>query len=126
MTRMKLGMAMIAAVAMSAAASQALAQSACTAPKVPAPVDGRTATIDQVLASKQATLAFMDASDTYQSCVLGELANAKAAAAQNKTELPATAADRANGEVAANQADKEKVGAAFNDSVRAYHAAHPN
>jgi hypothetical protein len=123
---MKLRLGMIAALTASAAAGHALAGSACTPPKAPAPVDGRTATGDQLMASKDAVLAFMDASDTYQTCVLGELNNARAAAALNKTEVPATVADEAEGLVSANQGEKEKVGAAFNDSVRTYNAAHPH
>lgn len=123
---MRFRLAMIAALTASAAAGQALADTACTAPHVPAPVDGRTATMDQVMASKDAVMAFMDASDTYQTCVLGELNDAKAAAALNKTELPVTVSDEAEGRVSANQAEKEKVGAAFNESVRTYNAKHPH
>ena len=79
-----------------------------------------------MLAAKAAVSEFMTASDTYQSCVLDDLQAQRKAAAASKTKLDPAAETSANGAVNESQADKERVGAAFNASIKAFLAAHPS
>lgn len=107
-------------------AGPAFAEGACTRPDAPAAVDGATATMEQLLAAKAAVTAFISTSDTYQTCVLDDLDAQRKAAKKNKTTLDPTISAAADSSVAANQADKERVGADFNAAARAYKAAHPS
>lgn len=117
--------ALIAAAA-ALLASPALAQTAsCARPDAPAPIDGATATLDQLVAAKAATAAFQTASDTYQQCVLDDVNAQKAAAKASKSKFDSAVAKAANAQIDANQVDKEKVAQAFNSAVKAYKAAHP-
>jgi hypothetical protein len=116
-------------IAMGAALSitaPALAFAACEHPTPPAPVDGASATMEQLLAAKAVVGAFMGASDTYQSCLLDDVTTQQAAAKKAKTKLDPSVKKAADAAIAANQADKEQVGASFNASVKAYKAAHPS
>jgi hypothetical protein len=81
--------------------------------------------MDQLKSAKDAVMTFMTASDDYQTCVLTEVAAKKKAATAAKTTVDPAVLKAADDDVASNQADKEKVGAEFNDSVHAYKAAHP-
>jgi hypothetical protein len=119
---MKLALALGAAVAL---ACPALASAACTAPTAPAAVDGATATMEQLMAAKQATMDFITASDAYQNCVLDELKAQSDEAKKTKSKLDPAVKKTADDAISANQAQKEKVGADFNASVKAYKAAHP-
>lgn len=122
---MKLSVILIAAAA-SALAGSALAQGTCERPTAPTAVDGATASLEQLLANKKDVSAFIGASDAYQTCVFEDLAAKKAAAKKDKTKLDPAAVKAAEDAVAANQADKESVGAAFNAAAKAYKAAHPS
>lgn len=113
------------ATAAALAAGPALAEGACVRPTAPTVVDGATATMEQLTASKNEVVAFMGASDAYQTCVYDDLAKQRAAAKENKTKLDPQVAKTAQAEVEANQADKEKAGADFNAAAKAYKAAHP-
>lgn len=108
-----------------AAPSLALAAT-CDRPAAPANVDGSKATLDELKAAKGAVTTFMTASDTYQSCVLDDLAAQRAAATAAKTKLDPAVAKAAEEKVNQNQADKERVGVDFNAAVKAYKAAHPS
>jgi hypothetical protein len=70
---------------------------------------------------------FIKASDDYQSCVLADLDRQKqeAAKAKNPKPLDQSIVDGANAKVAANQKEKEKIGAEYNAAVHAYKDAHP-
>jgi hypothetical protein len=82
--------------------------------------------LDQLVASKNAVVAFMGASDTFQSCVLADLASQRDAAKKNKTKLDPAVAAALQAQVDENQADKERAGAAYNAAAKAYKAAHPS
>ena len=112
--------------ALLALAGPALAEGACTRPEAPAAVDGATATMEQLLAAKAAVTAFMSTSDTFQTCVLDDLEAQRKAAKKNKTKIDPAVVSAADASVAANQSDKERVGAEFNAAARAYKAAHPS
>ncbi|HEY9217854.1 MAG TPA: hypothetical protein VIO94_07395, partial [Phenylobacterium sp.] len=99
----------------------------CTRPEAPK-IDAATASasMEALAAAKQQTQTFITASDTYQACVLGEAKAKLEEAKAKKVDFDQGIAKRAQSQVSANQADKEKVGAAFNAAVRAYKAAHPS
>ncbi len=118
-------MAMLAG-AVVALAGPAMAQGACVRPTAPAPVDGSTATMEQLLGAKTQTSAFIAASDAFQTCVIDDLTAQRAAAKTNKTKVPSETVKAADALISANQADKERVGTEFNTAVKAYKAAHPS
>jgi len=99
--------------------------SACTRPAAPAPVDGATATIEQMKAANAAAAGFMTASDSYQTCILAELAEKKKAAKKAKTKVDPAIESAIDADIKANQTDKVTTGEAYNGAVRAYKAAHP-
>lgn len=118
--------AILMAGAMLGLAGPALADAACTRPEAPAAVDGTSATMEQLLAAKSAVTDFIAASDTFQTCVINDLDAQKKAAKAAKTKLDPAIAKAADASVSANQADKERVGQAFNSAAKAYKAAHPS
>lgn len=103
-----------------------LALADCQRPAAPAAVDGAKATMDELKAAKQAVTSFMGDSDTYQSCLLDDVAKQKEAATAAKTKLDPAILKAAEAKVSENQADKERVGGDFNAAVKAYRAAHPS
>lgn len=110
-----------------ALAGPAFAQEACARPEAPA-IDSQaaSASVDALTAAKQQTVDFIKASDAFQTCVLAEAKAKKDEAKAKKVAFDSSIADRAQREVSANQADKEKVGAAYNAAVKAYKAANPS
>jgi hypothetical protein len=117
--------AMMTAGALACLAGPALAAD-CVQPQAPAPVDGSTATMEQLLAAKTAVTEFIKASDAFQTCVIDDIAAQKKAAKAAKTKFDPAIAKAADAKVSANQADKERVGQAFNTAAKAYKAAHPS
>ena len=113
--------------ALVALAGPALAQEACTRPQAPA-IDPQaaSASVETMTAAKQQAVDFIKASDAYQECVLADAKAKKDEAKAKKVAFDKSIADRAQAEVSANQADKEKVGAAYNAAAKAYKAAHPS
>lgn len=118
---------LVAALAAAALAGPALAQDACTRPEAPA-IDAQAAaaSIETLGAAKQQTLDFIKASDAFQTCVLADVRAKKDEAKASKVAFDNSIADRAQADVSANQADKEKVGGAYNAAVKAYKLAHPS
>lgn len=107
-------------------AAPGLALADCQRPTAPAAIDGKTATIEQIKAGKEAVTAFINDSDTYQTCVIDAFKAKKAAAEASKTKLDPSLAKAAEAEVNANQDEKQRVGSQFNAAVKAYRAAHPS
>lgn len=107
-------------------AAPSLAQAECVRPTAPAAVDGATVSLEQLMAAKQAVMGFMSASDDYQACVIKDAAAQKDAAKAAKTKLDPAILKAADAKVSENQADKERVGGAFNTAAKAYRAAHPS
>jgi hypothetical protein len=110
-----------------ALAGPALAQEACTRPEAPA-IDSQAAaaSVEALTAAKQQTVDFIKASDAFQTCVLADAKSKKDEAKAKKVAFDKSIADRAQSQVSANQTDKEKVGAAYNEAVKAYKAANPS
>jgi hypothetical protein len=121
----RLILAALACVALSTPALTQETAAACTRPTPPEKLDGATASMDQLKAAKDQTSSFIAASDTFQACVLKDLADRKAAAKAAKAKFPAEQTTAANAQVDANQADKATAGENFNAAVKAYKTAHP-
>lgn len=107
------------------AAPAAPMAAACAAPAAPADIDGATATMEQVLAAKAAVAAFIASSDTYQTCLVDDIKARRDAAKAAKQKIPESEARAVTDKINANQREKERVGKAFNNAVKAYKAAHP-
>jgi hypothetical protein len=118
--------AILAAGGVLLSANSAWAQDVCMRPVEPAKVDGKTATMDQVLAVKALVMAFMSSSDTYQACVFDGLQAQQAAAKKNGATVEPAVVSDAQADINNNQAAKERVGKWFNQAVRDYKAAHPS
>lgn len=117
-----LGLAGAMVVAM---AAPAMAASACQEPIAPAAIDGSTATGAQIKAELLDVKTFLKQSDDYQSCLLKELDDAKAAAKKDKKDLDPAIEQATMDKIKANQTLKERVGAEFNAAAQAYNAKHP-
>lgn len=117
----------IGALCLAALSGPALAQETCTRPEAP-PIDSKTAaaSLEALTAARDQTQAFLKASDEYQTCVLDAAKAKKEAAAAAKQPFDPAIAKKADSDLDANQSDKERVGKAFNDAVKAYKAAHPS
>ena len=113
------------ALAQDAAAPALPAPAVCEAPAAPADIDGATATMEQVLAAKAAVAGFISASDAYQSCLVDDIKTRRAAAKAAKARFNESEAKTVSEQINANQRDKERVGKAFNNAVKAFKAAHP-
>lgn len=111
--------------AMLMAAGVAHAQETCTRPTAPTIVNGATATLEELQASKAAVMAFMSASDAYQTCVIDDITAQRAAAKAAKKRFDPAIAKAADKKTSENQADKVKVGADYNTAAKAYRTAHP-
>jgi hypothetical protein len=108
-------------------AAPAFAQDKCSAPIAPVVPNGRTATVSDLVQANKDVVAFIKASDDYQSCLLADLQSQIDAAKDDKDKKgldPAIKkAIEAKGD--ANQKLKETVGKAYNAAAAAYKQAHP-
>lgn len=108
-------------------AAPGVALADCQRPAAPATkIDGAKATMEEIQAAKTGVIAFMTASDDYQTCLIEEVKAKRAEASAAKTKLDPAVAKAADDSIKANQADKERVGADFNAAAKAYKAAHPS
>jgi len=118
----------MAALFVLATAAPALAAE-CNQPIAPAiTVNGSTATLQQMNDAIKDFKTFQSASDDYQACLVADLNRQKEEAAKAKDPKPLDPAIEAgmNAKMAANQADKEKVGGELNAQIMAYKQAHPS
>lgn len=115
----------VAALMTVALALPAQAQNACGQPFAPAVPAGATATKDQLLNAQSDVMAFLKASDDYQTCLIMDLARQKDLAKKNGTDFNPNMEATTEVKRKQNQGDKERVGKEFNDAVTAYKAAHP-
>ena len=99
-------------------ASGAFAASACETPKMIALPDGKSTTMEQLLAAQGDVKTYMAAMNDYLACIDGE---AEAKGADAPEQYQALMASRHNTAVA----EMESVAAAFNDQVKAFKAANP-
>ena len=115
----------LAAVALAILAAPAAAQNTCVQPFAPTVANGSTATKEQMLTTQDEVKAFISASDKFQECLLLDIQSRRADAHRRQKTLDQTIVDQANARIATNQREKERVGAEYNTSVKAYAAAHP-
>ena len=121
----RFGIASLFVVAM---AAPALADS-CSDPIPPeVTVNGSTATMQQMSDAIKDFKNFQAASDDYQNCLLADLKQQEQAAANAKDPKPLdpSIAAGVNAKIAANQSEKQKVGAELNAQIIAYKTAHPS
>ena len=107
------------------AAGPAFAGNQCVQPYAPTIPNGATATKEQMLSAQDEVKGFLAASDNYQECIILDIKNQRDALAREQKTLDQTVADAANAQIAANQREKNRVGAEYNAAVQAYTAAHP-
>lgn len=115
----------LAATAVIFAAGPAFADGSCQEPIPPVAVDGGTASVAQMGQAHDDVMSFIKQSDDFQSCLLTDLTNQKAAALKAKKDLDPSIEAGVNDKIHANQLLKEKVGGEYNAGVMAYKAKHP-
>ena len=121
---------LIAAVLLAAGAhlatSPAKAQSLCTEPTMPMPVDGTAATADQMRVAMAAAREFIAQSGLYQECLQKEVEAAKSQAAAASQPLEPSIEAGVRAKIDASQKAQERVGVTVNNALAAYKNAHPN
>jgi hypothetical protein len=109
-------------------AAPAFAQDKCSAPIAPVVPNGKTATVSDLVQANKDVVAFIKASDDYQSCLLADLQSQIDAAKDdkdNKKGLDPAIKKAIEAKGDANQKLKESVGKAYNTAAAAYKQAHP-
>ena len=101
-------------------ASPALADSACVEPVMPAPVDGKALSADQMRAAMADARSFIAQSGLYQECLLKEVEAAKTQAAAAGQPFEPMLETSARFKVDASKKAQERVGAAANTAMAAY------
>lgn len=94
------------------------ASAACESPMVVSVPDGKTATMEQLLAAQGQVKVYMAAMNDYIACIDKELEAQGEAATP---EIKALSVERHNTAVT----EMEGIAAAFNDQVKAFRAANP-
>ena len=113
---MRMSMSCLAAVI---ALGHGYAAAACENPSaVPAIPDGKTSTMEQMLAAQAQVKTYQAAMQVFLECLDGEL---KAEGEEAPEEFKSLMVDRHNAAVA----EMELVATAFNDQIKAYRAANP-
>jgi hypothetical protein len=101
-----------------AAAVCGFAAAACENPAAVAIPDGKSSTMDQMLAAQAQVKAYQTAMNEFLACIDSEL---EAEGEQAPEEFKSLMVSRHNAAVA----EMEGVAAAFNEQIRAYRAANP-
>jgi len=104
--------------ALVALACSAFAASACESPAMITIPDGKTSTMDQLLAAQAQVKTYMAAMEQYIACVDGELDAQGEAAPEEFKSLMLSRHNAAYDEM-------QSVATAFNEQIRAYKAANP-
>ena len=118
----------LSTVALVMLAAPAFAQDKCSAPVAPVVPNGKTATVSDLVQANKDVVAFIKASDDYQSCLLADLQSQIDAAKgdkDNKKGLDPAIKKAIEAKGDANQKLKEAVGKAYNVAAAAYKQAHP-
>ncbi len=112
-------MRMLTSCAMAALlGSFAYAAAACESPTVVSVPDGKTSTLEQMLAAQKDVKAYQAKMDAYLACIDAEAAGQ---GEQAPNDYKALMVNRHNAAVA----EMEGVAAAFNDQIKAYKTANP-
>ena len=117
------GIRLAAFVLTAFAALPASAQEACNVPYAPVLPEGATANRDQILEMRDAVSAFITVSDGYQGCLAIYLTQQEEAARRENREVDGAIRASLLARADSNQREKERIGQAFNQAVRAYNQA---
>jgi len=101
----------------------AMAQDQCVAPVAPAIPDGARATSAQVIAAQNEIKTFATASDSYQACLVAEIARQKDLAKQTNVEFDPKIQAAIEVKAGAQRKDVERLASAWGASVTAFNAA---
>jgi hypothetical protein len=115
----------LTAAAFAVLALPAFAQDKCSAPIAPVVPNGKTATVAQLSQTAKEVVAFIKDSDSYQACILADIAAQDQEAKDNKKTLDPAIRKALETKGDANQKEKERVGKAYNTAAAAYKSAHP-
>ena len=115
----------LASILLCAGASSAWAQSNnCIAPVMPAPLDASKVGVEQIRAMLAAAQTFIAASETYQACLRDDVRAQKDQALRDAKPFDPAVEAQMQARAAANQKDKEKIGANADLAVTAFKQAH--
>ena len=103
-----------------------MAQTLCTEPTMPMPVDGTAATADQMRTAMAAARDFIAQSGLYQECVQKEVEAAKSQAMAAGQPLEPAAETGARAKIDASKKAQERVGVTVNNALAAFKNTHPN
>ena len=101
----------------------AMAQDQCVAPAAPVIPDGARATSAQVVAAQNEIKTFATASDSYQACLVAEIARQKDLAKQTNVEFDPKIQAAIEVKAGAQRKDVERLASAWGASVTAFNAA---
>lgn len=110
----------------SAVARLAVAQTLCTEPAMPAPVDGNAASADQMRVAMAEARNFIAQSSVYQDCLMQEVDAAKAQATTSGQPFDGAIEAGARTKVDASKKAQEKVGGEATTAMAAFKNAHPH
>jgi hypothetical protein len=116
---------LLGAAAFAMLAAPAFAQDRCSSPLAPVVPDGKTATVAQLSQAAKEVVAFIKASDEYQTCLLAAIAEQDKLSKDPKNPPDPAIKKALEAKGDANQKEKERVGGDYNRSAAAYKAAHP-
>jgi hypothetical protein len=116
---------LLTAAALGMLTAPAFAQDRCSAPVAPVVPDGKTASVAQLSQSAKDVVAYIKASDDYQSCLLAAIAEQDKLAKDPKNPPDPAIKKGLEAKGDANQKDKERVGGEYNRAAAAYKTAHP-
>ena len=103
-----------------------MAQSLCTEPTMPMPVDGAAATADQMRAAMADARNFIAQSELYQDCLTKEAEAAKAQATAAGQPFEPMIEASIHTKMDASKKAQERVGSMANNAMAAFKNAHPN
>ena len=116
---------LLTAAAFVVATVPAFGQDRCSAPIAPVVPNGKTATVAQLSQAAKDVVAFIRASDDYQTCLLAEIAEQDKLAKDPKNPADPAVKKALEAKGDANQAEKVRVGTAYNAAAAAYKTEHP-
>ena len=97
----------------------------CAAPLAPVVPNGKTASVAQLSQAAKEVVAFIRASDDYQTCLLAEITEQDKLAKDPKNPADPAVKKGLEAKGDSNQAEKVRVGTAYNAAAAAYKVEHP-
>ena len=102
---------------------QSFAGDGCSAPSLPKPLDGYTATRPQVLANMAAQKKYMVQADAYQRCIADFVVARRAAADTGRKPLDVAMVTIENHRITASQASKQQLADQVQLTIKAFNEA---